>query len=641
MTDAKTDSTPTTVATIPLTFNAGGFVPIELVAPVTIGRPKLSSLTFSGTQAVAKVSVSAPALPPDTDWNVEWTLGTQTHVSGPQAKNKGGTVEAILDLATGGDALGAFLESPTVLILRLTPDYPYAQPATVELAIPFEHPLAFRVGDKALHSWSSIEGLLVGRAVEVKLTRSEWKCHVRLRVDTPGEQDAMLDFARDKKTETWVIGMHDDTLLLPDASEGKLHFKVLLEVSADGGKGPWSTLTTSEVVVPAPALVSLGLEVGAGAQRMIDAVEPEAWYTDLFADHHVHAVGRFTGFAERFDPPFAVELWVATPIGAGPEAALVMQPLSRKRVPIDALDHGAFRTDVDVVSSEMAALSYRGATPFVIVRAGQVDPLPALQRCVSIPPDLLLFSDEDLWRKGDVFGVCSSGVSASMHLVRQSVLGGVWIAVEGEALAFYCSVLGPLDDWKNSKPSFVLESGTSKVQKDAKTVEVPNSAKAWLRAEAPLKTLGAFAGKASILRVELGAKEKIVVPPGAGRLEGLVIQPRLGPVEWVRADDGRVHFFCRTAFFPKKSQTLVATLIAPPPLAFKNVVYADKGRVGDGGLEFLADDADRKLCEDLLGAKPEASLRVHVGLPAPKTALDDAGLLVVPPLEGTPVPARS
>lgn len=644
MSTGKTDWKTVSTGEIPLTSQAGGFVAIELIAPVPLGAPHLQgAVVFEGTRAIARVAVSCPGLPADTTWRVEWHLPTAKEpILGPPAKRERGVVEAILDLATGGEVLGRFLEAPESLTLRLTPDYPHVEPDFVNLHLDFAHPLALRIAEHALSKIGSFAGAHVGQRLALELSRSDWRCDVRLRVDTPGEQDVVVPFEKGKSAAPWIVGMSPGgALQLPEPTRDSLPFALVLEVSANGAKGPWSPLLTSVLTVPVPSLTSLEVEIAPGAQRMITPSESESWLDDLLADRHVYAVGRFSGFANRFDPPFALELWMARAVSSNPGAPVVIQPLHGRRVAIDALRDGAFRVEMDLLSTEADALHYRDTTPFVILRAGAAEPLPPLQRCFSFPLTFVPFSDEDVWRKGDVLGVCSAGVSHGMALVREPVMGAVSYAVEKEALVLYCGVLGPREQWKAAKPRFVLQAGQQQITKDATVVEVANSEKGRLRAEIPLKALGPFCGSPAEVRVELGAKETIIVPPGAGRLAGLVIQPRLGPVEWDEDDAGHLRFVCRTAFFPKGAQPLVATLsdTAGGTVKFDAVVYAEKGgRVGDEGLVFFPSDKDASRCKDLIAA---GSLQISVGLPPPKTQLYDVPAVTVTAWTGPPTARKS
>ncbi|APR86754.1 hypothetical protein A7982_12103 [Minicystis rosea] len=643
--EAKKDWRTISSGVISLAAHAGGFVAVELVAPVALGAPRLDRpVSFTGTQAVAHVVVPCPDLPANTMWTVEWYLPSRKEpIMGPTTKIEGGAVKAILDLATGGEALGAFLEAPQSLRLRLTPDHPHVHSSEpnvpshcVELAVDFPHPLRLSLDGHVFSQSESLTGAHVGKRIALSLSRSGWRAAVRLRVDTPGEQDVVLPFTPGHDGATWVLGMSGGgDLQLPDPTSGTLTFNLVLEVSA-GEDGPWSLLSTSTLAVPAPSLASLDIEIAPGAERMITRAEPESWLEEIVADRHVYAVGRFDGFAEGFDPPFSLELWMARRTSMDANAAVVIQPLTRRRVDIGALRNGTFRAAVDALNHEMDALQYREATPFVVLRASEADPLPSIQHCFSFSLEAVAFSDEDVWRRGDVLGICSRGVTQGMHLVRQPVMGAVSIAVEKEALALYCGVLGPADAWKAAKPHFILQAGETKTQKDAAVVELPNSEKRRLRAEIPLNALGPFAGKAAALRVELGAKGSIYVPPNAGQLAPPVIAPRLGPVEWDRDDAGHTRFLCRTAFFPKGSQSLVATLSVAGAPPFGAVTYAIKGgRVDDEGLVFFPAEADAARCNEALANN---TLSVSVSLPAPRTALYDVPALTVPVWTGTPLP---
>lgn len=637
------DEWRTLSASLPLTSHGGGFLLLELVRPVELGQPEILGWEFQGASAIAKVTLPAKGLPPKTPCGVEWHVeGETSPINGPKAEWDGGRLHAVLDLAAAGGRLGAHLERVATglvggLRLRLIPEYPHLNRKHAEVAADLrEHPLALSVrhGEELvpLSRAGTAGGLRVGSRLELSLKRSGWACPLRLRVDTPGTQDVVVDLGKKaNQPRSLRLGLASGSLSLPDPAGGSLAFDLVLEAQASASPEAWVPVTTARVVTPSLSLTRFRTVVGAGARRWIEGPTPDDW--EELGDPRVYAEVRLGPLARDFVPPLGVELWVGQKTAGG----LVIQPLSAKPV---ALAHGeeGFVAVLDLVAGEDHAAAYRGGLPFAVLRPSLQLPFPPVARALVEDAAFVGFGDEDV-QYVDARGICSAEIEPLWHVHRLPVLGRVTTTVVGDDLVLSCSVLGPLAAWKASSPKFVVECGSTRLERKGIPTAVPGSQRSELRAALPFAQLGPIAGKKASVRVELGSAKEIVVAEGGGRLEDLVVRPALlGPVTWSLLEQ-EVHFACRTRFVPLASTRLHAELYSPSDP--KGSVPADALGAGkpdsEGRFHFVAPKKETARVQQALAQG--LRVRVSAKLPAQTAVLLGIPSLALEPLDEIPVPA--
>ena len=638
MSDTPNDSWTTKSAKIKLDRNGGGFLALDLVAPGYL-RPSANPPTrIDATRFIAKVTYGAEGLPAkkipcQVRWSISVKMGKgdpkQIEVAGPsvEVQNRGGSFDATLDLMTAGQGFGAFLEAGGgELSLRLLPDYPHVREAVV--AIVFHHALTIRLfaneivmppvnppkkgkdnkpvppppapaPEAQVLSKASTVIPRIGEAVTVTLDRSQWLCHVRLRVDTPDNNDVTIDYPPGASgAKSWLFGCSGgDTLQLPVPKAGLLRFALLLEVSADGKE--WAAVHSGAVTVSEPTLSSFA--VGRDEK------------------HHVVAHGAITGFAPSFKPPFSIQLWaMAAPDKKG--AASAIQPVSEARTPIGALgDSGTFQAELP------SAFEAGAGTPtlFGVLRApvvdGKLTPIGGFLRFEKLRP----FSDEDLLdKKGAALGVCSQEVAQTTQASRSPVAGAVSISVVNDTIAVHADVLGPASYWKEVKPTFGFRPAASaaNVTSIAATYsEVPGSARGVLVGSLPFKQLAGLAGLPAVVQLATDTSKK-EAPAGIAKAHcDLHVVPQLLSITWRKDKDPKkkkdqIHLVCTTHFYPEMSEPLLVTVTREGAPYDAKLVYehpAPKGgKVDDEGLEFFVRDAAKMVeLAELLEAR-KLELRV-------------------------------
>ncbi len=631
---------PTQRTTIELDRHGGGFIALDLVAPAEL-RLSSASTRLAGTRFVATVAYVAENLPGrEIDCAVKWSVASHAKsdkvpatvdvaASSVKIKAGTGTVEVTLDLMTAGKGLGPFLEAGGGdLTLSMHPDYPHVLDGSLVLS--FHHALALRLlahemappkaaKKDVLASVSAAEpepvtlgraGALIpriGEIVRVTLDRSQWPCHVRLRVDTP-ESDVTVVYAPGEAGDKpWRFGCSGtQALVFPKPREGKLGFSLLLEVSESGKDDEWATVHAGWLSVAEPTLSAFAIEKK--------------------EDGHVVATGTLTGFAPGFSPPFSVQLWaISTPTVAGAPRAL--HPVSELRTSVGGLDgDGSFEAGVPSPGKEDLAK----LTLFGVLRApgteGKLTPIGSFLRFGT----LRAFSDEDLLDKGVALGVCSQEITAKTNASRTPVALGVSIEVVLASITAHVDVLGPASYWNRIKPKvgFRRTGATEdQVTVAARYAAVPGGAHGVLTGGLPIKELGALAGGSVTVRL-------VVDKDAPHGIEGAHVAfdatPRIGPITWQRDKDSKkkdqIHFVCKTRMFPEMSEVLVASITGPDgtPIAAK-LVYEHAsppgGQADDQGLEFFI--RDPALLGAVTGQLEAHQLEVRVEPPSGKPTLYD------------------
>jgi hypothetical protein len=658
----------TMASVIKLDKHGGGFAAIELIAPAELLDVRVVEAKPVKARFEVTITFRAVNLPPKEDLpcKVEWELVVigrkSVSIESTATLNIPlGTGKAVLDLTTAGPSIGRFLETGGLVRMRLTPDYPHVRPTV--LTVKLDAILALHIGTRGTYRDPRMSELghdkttyLIGEVVLLTLTRSAWSCDVRLRVDTPGNNDVTVDLDTDTvESSHWQIGCSGGALQLPALTKNKkgkstVIFRLYLEVSEDGTNfGP---VHQAWLVVALPVLTAFRVHVGSGVDRLARTPEGSHSSDHLLSgpeeDMTITATGRLAGFAPGFEPPFVLELWGLGRLSSKAEAPVIIYPLLEVKIPIgDLNEQGSFRTVLDEVVDELDAFAYLGIKPFAILRAMATDPPMPVTPYLGFG-SLRPFGHEDFIKKGDALGVCSAEITANIRATRWPVVGSVTMRVEKDTLTFYCSVLGSPEYWKSAQPSFAIATTANATAMliPASYAQVQNSARGILKASLPFKGAVAIAGE--VVTVTLDADHEAKVLPGGGKGGPFEIKPSIGPVSWL-ADPkkpNRAHFICKTTLFPKLSQALTVKLyriiggrpddveLLPAVIRFEHPDKAG-GRVDDDGLEFFV--FGKKAVEEVEELLSKGLLRVDVALPGGAKALYMIEKLKIEPWKNTPL----
>jgi hypothetical protein len=638
VTDPNPDWTTKSVK-IELDRHGGGFIALDLVAPATVTLTA-GATHVVGTRFIAKVAYTAVNLPAkEIDCAIKWSIAAPKSDKGPKTidvvaasvklEAGSGTVDAVLDLMTAGFGFGAFLESGGGdFTLTFKPDYPHVRDATV--VVPFHHKLAIHLLAKqwappakppkkpapppkiepTTLSRAGAWAPLIGEVMTVTLDRSQWPCHVRLRIDTP-ENDVVIAYPPGKSgDQPWRFGCSSAYgLQFPKPKDGKLGFTLLLEVSESGKDEEWAAVHRAWLTVPEPQLTGLAVETAP-------------------PDRHTYATGKMSGFAPGFAPPFTIEPWVIADARPGVKGPRPMHPIGHTRSPIGVIDAaGEFRTEIASLPEGTIG------KPFVVLRAPPMRDASGAEKLTPVGSyirfkGLRAFGDEDLIDAKSVpLGIASAelvNVSAS----RAPVALKVSIEVVGATVTAHADVLGPASYWKDAKPSFGFHlegAATDAASAPAKHAAVPGSASHGILTGAlPFTQLGALAAKVAVVQLRITSGKD--APEGLAEAHAKVrLVPGIGPIAWALDKDkkkkDRVHFTCKTTMFPEKSELLVVTIVekaTKTPIAAK-IVYENAsgagGQVDDEGLEFFITDPAHvaKVAEQLGKGELEVTVSRPVG----------------------------
>ena len=662
--------------TIALDKHGGGVLAIELVAPATVTILATPHLTVSGTLVEADVMFAATHLPPrkDLPCKVQWEYerGSTHTIEGAPAEMDvpAGKVHVTLDIMSAGVEIGALLATGGPVAIVLTPDWPHVRPARVVAGSSHTLAIDVKVAGKTveLGQLGGVGHIAVGEPLVVELQRGGFQCAARLRVDTPTDEDVAVEWAQDAVGPQNIrLGCKGDTLELPRAvrlasgGSPQLPFDIYLEVSK--GDGVFAPVRAARVTVSQPTLASFEVSKGAGIAEL-SRTDGSSSSPDSAVDHTVTAHGRLTGFTPGFDPPFAVELWLLSPAppprrGQRRTLASMHRVFPERRAAIGALaDNGSFAVVLDTVFDPDDAAAYVGVTPFAVLR-GAITGEPPLEPGLSTWCGLRRFSDEDFCAdKSAALGLCSREITKGVRASRMPVLGHVTAAVVKDAIRMACGVLGPKALWDGAKPKFILttEGGEKALSLHAKYEPVRASARGFLVAAVPFKSLGGHAGKRVTIEVELDAAKSVDVVrgEGAGHLTIPLLRPALDEVRWWEDVDPkkhtpRLHFLCPTQWFPKTTEPLCVSFdydAAEPGTPSAWQPWGGKvqlehpaggtglGSVDDDGLEFFVTDTAQIAEAKALLA--ESGLLVRVACRAGKEKLYGNPGLEVSPSEGFP-----
>lgn len=640
-----------------LSADGGGFLTIDLIAQAALRNLQQAGLAACrGTRLEVPLSFTPVNLPREKlPCVVNWRSGRQSIPGTGELDVAAGKVLAVLDLLSPGAtaaAIGAWLESPTAVSVEVTPDYPYTSgPAVAQLPAPPKLCATLswpgEPGKALTQVGTSTAPLRIGDVVTVRLERSSWRCHVRLRigyhVGNSKYEETFVDFGQSGTEGRWTVGFDAGVLEapLPEGNADVLSFYLRLQVSEDGKS--YTNLTPAArgyyyvVSVPQLALTSFSVTLS------------DSGMGGLWPGRVAMASGALSGYSARARPPFWVELWA---YNTTPPLA-VMHPIGEPPVQLPTLDEeGRFSMIVDWNSTDAEIDVTKGWTPFGILRAGPGGPLPPL----PLPPGLRYgalrtFADEDFAVR-NARGVCSDAVTKNLSVSREPALSsGISWEIQGTRLVFTVGVLGSRAYWGSARAAFeVSAAGVATPTRCAATyAPIEGSAKGKLTGGLGLDALGTLAGKVLTVRLTSGLSPAPAWLASAGPLS-LSSTPSVASVRWKQEVDSRsktrLRFVAETRFFPRAAGWLFDVsfrsrnpLVAAPWTEEKPALtwIGTAGQTGaDGTLQFsIYDEATRGRVLSLLLMQ---SFAVRVARPAGKEQIYRNAGLTVAPWDGVPTP---
>lgn len=515
-------------------------------------------------------------------------------------KGSSGSLDLSLDvLETGLFGKGS-------LAVRITPDFPFADPFTLSPPIAFDHPLTM--------TWTGAETAPARIGQTITLTPSVHAsifkgCWLRLTIQEydVGEGEAQDttdlsmtltwqgDFTRSKALRIGCTSAEGSPILnyLEASEKGDYEIGYKLEVSSDEGDTfRFVEEVEARLIVLRPTLTSFALAYNADLIRGLTsgttweafkryvASRPEREYRRILAK------GTIEGFARGLAIQVQVSLWgykIYDPSSA--YSPIVTEPLTPEgTAQIDGDGHfEILLLDMAAILDQAMLNRYAGYDGyFAVLRVpktltGSRDFAPVVQVMDYADAQLTPFQDEDFaldagepprakdskkfkTKKDLGTGVCSSDIQG-IHLTRLPGFGSIVFGARGDSLRITCRVRGERRYWTAAAPKFTVEDTAAKKSFDLPAKPADDDPRT-LEALVPM-TDARIKGKeirvtATVTKADARMDGTTPVPKPPDATGTFLCKPRLGAVHVDTVNEaGEQHrrISCETSYFPASPGT--------------------------------------------------------------------------------------